>query len=240
MRYLPHAIALALILVMPVWDYFEAARLKASTNPRKRVHWYAKLIPLSWSFAALACIPAGWPAVFFTSARSGAAWLSLGEGIRLFLIGVITAVLLTQVGMLIAMRKNEKLRAKIATALRSVYFILPVTREERWWFFFVSITAGICEEILYRGFLIHYLIGSSAHLNVTLAMIASSLIFGMAHFYQGVRGAIGSAILGMVFAVVFVLGGNLLLPMFLHTLIDARVLLMIPEGVSLAPARNTI
>ncbi|MGC1382317.1 MAG: CPBP family intramembrane glutamic endopeptidase, partial [Candidatus Acidiferrales bacterium] len=116
-----------------------------------------------------------------------------------------------------------------------VYFILPVTHEERVWFFFVSLSAGICEEILYRGFLIHYWMGSPTQLSVAMAMLVSSLIFGIGHIYQGVRGAIGSTVLGFIFALLFVMTGNLALPMFLHALIDARILLMIPEGLDLAP-----
>jgi len=51
-----------------------------------------------------------------------------------------------------------------------------------------------------------------------------------------VRGTIGSAILGFIFALLFVMTGNLALPMLLHALIDARILLLVPEGMDLAPA----
>jgi membrane protease YdiL (CAAX protease family) len=66
-------------------------------------------------------------------------------------------------------------------------------------------------------------------------MGVSSLIFGIAHIYQGMRGTIGSSVLGFIFALLFVMTGNLALPMLLHALIDARILLMIPEGMNLAP-----
>jgi uncharacterized protein len=237
MRYVPHLITLFLIFVAPVWDYFEAKRLKSSLDSRKRVRWYIKLIVASWLFAFAAGTAAGWGNVLTIAAR--ASWSPSREGIRDFVVGLITALFLVQLVVLWKARSNEKVREKIAAALRSLYFILPVTREERWWFFLVSLTAGICEEILYRGFLMNYLMGAPLHAGITLAMLLSSVIFGVGHIYQGVRGAIGSAILGAVFAALFVLTGNLLLPMALHAMIDARILLMIREGEDLAPATET-
>jgi len=234
MKYLPHLIVLLLIFVAPAWDYFEVKRLKASADPRKRVRWYAMVISYSWILALGACAAFGWRTLFRISAP--AFWLPQGQVAGALVAGaLITGIVMVQVMTLIAMRSNEKMRAKITEALRPLYFILPVTREERGWWIAVSLTAGICEEIVYRGFLIPYFMGAPANLPVTIAMIASSLVFGLAHLYQGVRGAIGTAILGMVFAILFVMTGNLWVTIVLHALIDARLLLMIAEGQSLEP-----
>lgn len=35
-------------------------------------------------------------------------------------------------------------------------FLLPSTKDERRWWWIVSLTAGICEEALYGGFVLHY------------------------------------------------------------------------------------
>jgi uncharacterized protein len=233
MRYLPHVITAMLIFVAPAWDYFEARRLKQSADPRKRVRWYAKLTVCSWIFAAGACAVVGWREVFSIAAR--AAWLPQAAGARAFVAGMIGAIIVAQAVMLVAMRSNEKMKAKITEAMRPLYFMLPVTREERRWWLVVSVTAGICEEIVYRGFLIPYFMGAPAYFSITLAMAASSVVFGLGHIYQGVRGAIGTAVLGMVFAILFVMTGSLWAPIALHALIDARILLMIPEGMDLAP-----
>jgi membrane protease YdiL (CAAX protease family) len=233
MRYIPHLITFTLIFIMPVWDYFESKRLKQSPEPRKRVQWYRKVILGSWLFAILAAVAAGWREVFFIGVRPG--WMPMREGVRDFVAGLVAALIMVQVVALLKARGNEEVRAKLARALKAVYFILPVTREERVWFLFVSLTAGICEEILYRGFLIHYWMGAPAGLGVTLAMLVSSVIFGVGHIYQGVRGAISTSILGFVLAVLFVMTGSLAAPIFLHAVLDARVLLMVPEGLDLAP-----
>jgi membrane protease YdiL (CAAX protease family) len=233
MRYIPHIVVLALIFVMPAWDYFESVRLKTSADPRKRVKWYTKLVVFSWLLTFLVIWAAGFRNVMTIGTR--AAWMPAREGVRDLIVVLLAAVILIQVAAVLKLRTRPELREKIAKAMQPLYFMLPVTRAERIWFFFVSLTAGICEEAIYRGFLINYLMGAPTNLNVTLATVVSSLIFGMAHIYQGVRGAIGSSILGLIFALLFVMTGNLALPMLLHALIDARVLLMVPEGMDLAP-----
>jgi uncharacterized protein len=53
-------------------------------------------------------------------------------------------------------------------------------------------------------------------------------VFGIGHMYQGVKGIVGTALLGLVFSAILVVTGNLLLPMILHFLIDLRILLMLP------------
>ena len=233
MRYIPHIVVLALIFVMPAWDYFESVRLKTSTDPRKRVKWYRKLLAFSWLLTFLVIWAVGFRNVMTIGTR--AAWMPAREGVRDFIVGLLAAVILIQVAAVLKLRTRPELREKIAKAMQPVYFMLPVTRDERIWFFFVSLTAGVCEEAIYRGFLVNYLMGAPANLNVTLAMGVSSLIFGLAHIYQGMRGTIGSSVLGFIFALLFVMTGNLALAMLLHALIDARILLMIPEGMNLAP-----
>ena len=59
------------------------------------------------------------------------------------------------------------------------------------------------------------------------AVIASSVVFGFEHLYQGVVGVISTAVLGFALAAVYLLTGNLLVPMILHALIDFRVLLIL-------------
>jgi uncharacterized protein len=238
MNLIPHIVVLALIFVMPVWDYFEAQRLKTSPDPQRRVKWYAKLLVMGAVLAGAV----SWAYGFHEVATIGvsASWMPAREAIRDAIVGLIAGLILLQVVVMLQIRNKPQARAKIEKQLQSLAFMLPVTRVERVWFFVVSVfVGGICEEIVYRGFLIHYLMRSPLDLNVTAAIVVSSLIFGIAHIYQGIGGVIGSAILGVVFAVLFVMTGNLALPIFLHALIDARVLLLISEGENFAPAAKT-
>lgn len=99
-----------------------------------------------------------------------------------------------------------------------LYQLLPRTVTERLAFVFVSFTAGICEELVFRGFLIAALmpvVGSAI-----TAMLLSCVLFGLLHAYQGVIGSARAALLGLVLAVPFIATGSLLPSMIAHTLID--------------------
>ena len=89
---------------------------------------------------------------------------------------------------------------------------------------FVSITAGVCEEALFRGFMLHYLHIFPWTLNLTLALLISSVSFGFNHLYQGAGGVAGTAIIGFLFGLLFLLTGNLLLPIIFHGVMDLRML----------------
>src|SRR5258708_8718222 len=75
--------------------------------------------------------------------------------------------------------------------------ILPQGRLELIPFFALAVTAGVCEEFLYRGF------ATAAFLRWVLppwiAVVASSLLFGLAHLYQGRGGFVSTTILGLLF-----------------------------------------
>ena len=105
---------------------------------------------------------------------------------------------------------------------------------------FVSITAGICEEVLFRGFMLHYLHVFPWTLDLTLALLISSLIFGVHHLYQGASGAAGTAIIGILFGLLFLLTGNLLLPIVLHGAMDLRLLVVLRPPADTPSQESTI
>ena len=96
--------------------------------------------------------------------------------------------------------------------------ILPQSAVEFPPYFALAITAGLCEEFLYRGFAMAAL--ARAGLSAWLVILVSSILFGLAHSYQGRGGIV------MTFAVGLVLGAsrfayNSLVPaVFWHSAID--------------------
>ena len=99
----------------------------------------------------------------------------------------------------------------------NVRMILPVTVREARVFNGVAITAGICEEVLSRGYLLWYLqslgLGRGA---VVVAIVA----FGLAHAYQGIRGSVASGVTGAVFMGLYLLTGSLVAPIVFHATVD--------------------
>ncbi len=82
----------------------------------------------------------------------------------------------------------------------------------------VSITAGITEEIVYRGYLAGQL---AARLrSVTAAIVAQALWFGTMHAYEGVRSVTSICVLALAFGVMAVWRRQLRTNIAAHALVD--------------------
>jgi len=94
---------------------------------------------------------------------------------------------------------------------------VPRTPSELGHFVLLAITAGVCEETIYRGYLIWYF---DTWMNVWTAGVVSSILFGMVHAYQGPRGAFKVVVGGLVAAALYIVTGSLLVPVVLHAMVD--------------------
>jgi uncharacterized protein len=63
----------------------------------------------------------------------------------------------------------------------------------------LAVTAGVCEEFLYRGFAMAVL--ERAGLPTALVVILTAAFFGLAHAYQGRSGVIATAFMGILFGI---------------------------------------
>ena len=81
-----------------------------------------------------------------------------------------------------------------------------------------SLSAGFCEEFLFRGFLI--MVIAQAGGKKKAQIIWSSLAFGLAHFHWGPIGALFTVALGASFAVVTIRRGNVWAAVVAHTILN--------------------
>ena len=77
--------------------------------------------------------------------------------------------------------------------------ILPQSTVELIPFFALAVTAGLCEEFLYRGFAMAVL--SRTGLPAGVVILLSSILFGLAHLYQGRAGLVSTTVLGILFGI---------------------------------------
>jgi len=237
MIWLQHLLVFVLVVVMPLWDWYEIPRLKASTEPRKKIFYYRKIVIALWICAAVAALTVGLSTVFWIHQAPGEiAWLDAGSRGVMLVEGISAGMLIAILVPAVMAMRSEKLRAKTVKAAKRLAFLLPSSHEERRWWWLVCITAGVCEEIVYRGFLLHYLHTLPFHFSLTWALVMASVIFGIGHLYQGIGGAISTVVIGFVLGMIFLVTGSLLLPMILHAILDLRVLAMLPEGFATAEA----
>jgi membrane protease YdiL (CAAX protease family) len=230
-----HLLALLLIVIVPIWDRVETRRLKTSRDPRVKVQSYWITMGWLWVCSAIAVVTVGWPPLYTASAYRGTvAWIPSGPDAASFIIGLAIAALLALFVPVVLVRRSPRFRERVASAFAKLSFFLPATREERRWFVGVSISAGICEEILFRGFLITYFCVVPFHAPVLAGLLLSSLFFGTGHLYQGFTGVVQTAIMGFVFGGIFLISGSLLIPMILHAAVDLRILFLLPTAASTA------
>lgn len=84
----------------------------------------------------------------------------------------------------------------VPPAARSVGRLTPHTGPELFVWIFVAITAGICEEIIYRGYLQQQFAFWTK--NAFVAMCLSAALFGCGHIYQGGKRAILMGVFGLL------------------------------------------
>lgn len=109
---------------------------------------------------------------------------------------VIALIIATPLRILRQRRIPKDDRRRLVGRVSPMY---PATARERWLATGVAISAGVTEEIKYRGLFVAAGVGV-VHLPLWAAVLASSVVFGFAHRYQGSRGMIGTGFLGLVFA----------------------------------------
>ncbi|HET7841993.1 MAG TPA: CPBP family intramembrane glutamic endopeptidase, partial [Terriglobia bacterium] len=104
-----------------------------------------------------------------------------------------------------------------------VRLLIPTTAREKLWAVLVlAPTAGFCEEFLYRGFLLFQF--TQWFHSVNWAWAASSVVFGLAHSYQGASGVARAAALGALLTYPVIHLGSLYPSMAAHFAIDAVAL----------------
>jgi len=105
-----------------------------------------------------------------------------------------------------------------ASSAKTVDSLLPTSLLEITIWIGVSITAGICEELAFRGFLqrqFHALTG-----NIGVAVLAQGLVFGLFHAYQGWTNVVVISLLGVLFGALAAMRGNLRANMIVHAWAD--------------------
>ena len=147
----------------------------------------------------------------------GVSWnVDTGLLIGLALTAVAIVILLRQYGRLDG--TDEQTRESLREQLGDLDIMMPRNRRELWLFYAGSATAGIVEEMLWRGYMFWYL----GHvMPLWGAAIVSSVIFGLGHIYQGMANVPKVALVGGFFAGLYLLTGSLWLPMLLHAVFDA-------------------
>ena len=100
----------------------------------------------------------------------------------------------------------------------NIGFLLPTTSRESDVWIGVAITAGFCEELVYRGYLQTQF--WSLLKNPWSAVALQAVVFGSAHVYQGWKAAAVTAIYGAVFGTLATWRRSIIPGIIAHSIVD--------------------
>jgi uncharacterized protein len=173
---------------------------------------YAQACVLQWLFAGTA---------FYLVFVHGLSFDEVGLTVTSDRILYGVALLAGMAALLLYMRRkimrDPHGKLTVREAFDRVTWLLPRTPGQRrgWWV--VSAHAGWGEELFYRGTLLLML---ATVLPLWAAAVVSTLVFGFAHIYQGVRGIVLTSILGGMFLGLYFISGSLVIPIIAHAMYD--------------------
>ncbi len=217
MTLLDHGLVFIIAIVYPIAGFVGFRRLLrrvAAGESINRSQLYRNTIIGHWTLL-LMCM-----AMWAEAARP---WTALGFNLQLNLWFALAAAL-TVLGiavLLMQLRQVKNATQEEINGLKERFgklsIILPQNGNELARFYGLSITAGIVEEILWRGFLIWYL---SQFMPLWAAALVSVIGFGLAHAYQGIAHLPQVTAVGAAFTGLYLLSGSIWLPVILHAAVD--------------------
>jgi membrane protease YdiL (CAAX protease family) len=217
MTWLDHVFVVALLIGLPAYAAWHVPRLvrQIEADPAyARTKDYLVTIALQWALTLALLAWWGLAARPFADlglvAPDGQSWVT-------FVTAAIVAFFASQAR---TVARSAEAQAKVRAQLDAqpaVRVILPTTPGEMRAFSALAVTAGVCEEILYRGYLLYYL---RQVLPGAAAVAAAIAVFGLAHAYQGRRGIILTGFAGAVAMAFYLLTGSLAASIVLHATVD--------------------
>ena len=217
MALIDHLFVFLLLVVQPIHGarsyqrYIDLVKKGATPN---RLGLYNQIIVVEWLAVAFLGL------VWVSDGRSMEAIgfnMQIGEGFWWSMAAISLACGYLVFTMYRIRQLPETETRKHINDLGDLLYLLPQNQREFNRFTWVSLTAGVCEEIIYRGFLIWYL---SHFTPLWLAVLLSSVVFGLGHTYQGVKGVLKVIGVGLAFALLYVISGSIWLPILAHALFD--------------------
>jgi len=213
------------IAFLLVYDQVQIFRLKRRPDPAAKLATYARIMAGLWLATAGAFAIMGRGLWTVQLAPTEASWIPGRAVLLAMVVASLTAMLVPVVA-----KRNAKAAAAIGRRLNELGYLLPQNARERVWWALLSLTAGICEECVFRSFLFHYLHVDPWRLGIAASLALACVIFALGHLYQGVKAAAATGLLAVMFFGFFLSTGNLLLSIVLHALADLRILLLWPPA----------
>jgi membrane protease YdiL (CAAX protease family) len=204
-----YVLVVLLIGVMPARALYKGLRGKHDTDNRSKIYIQSSgiiigllaLLYYAWLHAARQpeLLGLGIP-------LSGRGIIGLAIAVALF-VALVLAEIITK-------RKHQGHNSEKGAEKLAQNKLLPRTRRELALFLGFALLAGCGWELLYRGFLIWFLV---PYVGTVGGVCIAALAYGTAHGYKSRAQFLGSIVSAFAFTVAFVLTGSLWWLMLIHT-----------------------
>jgi membrane protease YdiL (CAAX protease family) len=228
----------ALIAVAwPLFDHFvlwPAFLRRSKADPARGRTWiWAVTIGQQWALVAAGA------ALWVSNDRS---WRSVGlsvpDGWRLWTslsLVLLLAAYYARTAAIVA--RSSRAKASVRKQFGELSAILPHSGAELGWFVCVSLTAGFCEEFLFRGYFIW---AFAPWLGWWGAAALSLPIFASLHAYQGWKGALRTGGVGVLFTLAVAVFDSLWPAIALHALVDLGAGMIAWPALREEPAKGDV
>ena len=213
-----HIVAAVICIVAPVLAYSSrriiTEDLRLETEDKVRLYHSNGLLLIVFALIVVTL----WRIPGRSIAGMGFTWPEWNGMVVLLLIGVILFYgldIFFQYGL-------KRWRNKTLSRKHGALSFIPSDNNELLHFGFLALAAGIGEEVIFRGYLIHYIVYWTGNTSVGIitACLFSSALFAFLHGYQGTVSMIKIFLLALLFSAIFVFSESLVIVIVVHALID--------------------
>ncbi len=189
-----HTLGLLIILLAFVWVTFrwESLRLAESEQHHGNALHYLFVIAAEWAMALYIWLGGLIPGATRLRDVIGGRWLNFKQVLRDIAIAAAFWVVFAAVG---------KLSSFVGRASHagSLQFVNPLGAIEVTLWVMMSVTAGFCEELVFRGYFQKQALALTR--SAAFAVLAQAVLFGICHWYQGVKQVILISVLGALYGI---------------------------------------
>lgn len=216
-----HLYVIIMMIVIPIHSWYTFSGVLEDIRQRGEPARIAAYRQVILTFAAAAGVLI---ALWFWSARD---WSAIGfrlgepdtQALAVCMAAAFIVILVVPIRKLaISAESGDKKAADLSKQVGSLTVFLPATRREEHWFYGVSVNAGVTEELIFRGYLVWYLLH---YVDTLWAACIAVLAFGLAHIYQGLRQLPGILFVSAVAVTTYLVSQSLIVPIVLHIIVDA-------------------
>ncbi|MGD0189882.1 MAG: CPBP family intramembrane glutamic endopeptidase [Rhizomicrobium sp.] len=231
---MPHPFTSLDLVVFGVAIAIQARSAILGSRMGRKPRGERNVVRLYWLTAASAVLISA--LVLFAWYSSGRPFSALGLDLPVGIAGRIgfglDAMLVCYFGYKLFLEKRSAERNAATRRRLDELHIVPQTRAEFLLWPIMVLAASPFEELLFRGFLMWF---SAGFAGLSGAVLLSSLLFGLGHAYQGWRGTLRTALVGLSFGIAYALTQSLWWLMVAHIVLNLFTGLLASKLMRLSP-----